>query len=130
MLSIAGSALSGLHAASKTVEASARNVANYGTVGTPGADGTGKSYDAVEAIQTSGPNGDPTVTIRERNPATVIAYAPQNPLANEEGLIEIPNVDLAEEFVTQNLAMHSYKANLKMFEIWDDMQQAVLDIKT
>lgn len=130
MLSIAGSALSGLHAASKTVEVSARNVANHGTVGTPGADGAGKAYDAVEAVQTSGPNGDPTVTIRERNPATVIAYAPQNPLANEEGLIEVPNVDFAEEFVTQRLAVHSYKANLKMFEIWDEMQQAVLDIKS
>lgn len=130
MLSIAGSALSGLQAASKTVEVSARNVANHGTVGTPGADTNGKAYDAVEAIQTSGPNGDPTVTVRERNPATVIAYAPQNPLANEDGLIEVPNVDLAEEFVTQKIAMHSYKANILMFEIWDDMQQAVLDIKT
>ncbi len=130
MLSIAGSALSGLQAASKTVEVSARNVANHGTVGTPGADTTGKAYDAVEAVQTSGPNGDPTVTIRERKPATVIAYAPQNPLANEDGLIEVPNVDLAEEFVAQKIAMHSYKANILMFEIWDDMQQAVLDIKT
>ena len=129
MLSIAGSALSGLQAASKTMEVSARNVANYGTVGTPGADTTGKAYDAVEAVQTSGPNGDPTVTIREHNPATVIAYAAQNPLANEDGLIEVPNVDLAEEFVTQKLAMHSYKANILMFEIWDDLQQAVLDIK-
>ncbi|MEH6547950.1 MAG: flagellar basal body rod C-terminal domain-containing protein [Sneathiella sp.] len=130
MLSIAGSALSGLQAASKTVEASARNVANYGTVGTPGAESSGKAYDAVEAVQTSSADGSPTVTIRERNPATVIAYAPQNPLANEDGLIEVPNVDLAEEIVTQQLALHSYKANLKMFEIWDDMQQAVLDIKT
>jgi flagellar basal-body rod protein FlgC len=130
MLSIAGSALSGLQAASKTVEASARNVANYGTVGTPGAENTGKAYDAVEAIQTSGPNGDPSVTIRERNTSTVIAYAPQNPLANEDGLIEIPNVDLAEEFITQEIAVLNYKANLKVFEIWDDMQKAVLDIKT
>ncbi len=130
MNTIQGSALAGLAAATKRLEISAQNVVNQGTVGTPGAEGAGAAYEAVQAIQTSGPDGSPRVSVQERDPSTFQAYSPNNPLANEDGLVEVPNVDLATEMVSQQLASHSYKANLKMFEIWDDMQQAVLDIKT
>jgi len=130
MNGILGSALEGIAAATKKFEVSARNVVNQDSVGTPGADGAGAAYEAVEAVQTSGPDGSPSVTVREKNPSTVIAYAPSNPLANEEGLIEIPNVDLATEIVNQQIAAHNYKANIKVFEVWNDMQETVLDIKT
>jgi flagellar basal-body rod protein FlgC len=130
MNNIANTALGGMTAAVKKYEVSARNVVNQGTVGTPGAESAGKAYEAVEAIQTSGPGGTPEVKVREKNPSTVQAYAPSNPLANEEGLIEIPNVDLADEIVNQNLAVQNYKASIKVFEVWNDMQNTVLDIKT
>ena len=130
MNAIMGTALAGMEVAVKKFEVSARNVVNQGTVGTPDTEGARAAYKAVEAIQTSDADGSPSVTVRERNPSTFRAYAPSNPLASDDGLVEIPNVDLASEIANQQMAMQSYKANIKVFEIWNDMQKTALDIKT
>ncbi|MCF8469061.1 MAG: hypothetical protein K9G33_16825 [Sneathiella sp.] len=130
MTPIVGSALGGMAAATKRIDVSAQNIANASSVGTPGAAGKNESYKAVEPIQTSDASGAPEVKVREKKPSTVPVYAPNNPLANEEGLVESPNVDLAGELVNQTLAVHSYKANVKMFEIWNELQRATLDIKS
>ena len=130
MTSILGSALSGMAAASKRAEVSAQNIVNAGSVGTPGATDENASYKAVEPVQTTDETGAPTVRTREKDPATVHVHTPQHPLANEEGLVESPNVDLAEELVNQSVALHSYRANVKMFEIWNELQKATLDIKS
>ena len=130
MTSIVGSALAGITAATKRIDVSAQNIANADSVGTPGAKDKNESYKAVEPIQTSNSSGAPEVKVREKIPSTVPVYAPNNSLANEEGFVESPNVDLASELVNQSLAMHSYKANMKMFEIWNELQKATLDIKS
>ncbi|WP_339635020.1 flagellar basal body rod C-terminal domain-containing protein [uncultured Sneathiella sp.] len=130
MTTILGSTISGMTAATKRVEVSAQNIVNANTVGTPGAKGENESYKAVEPVQTTDEAGAPTVRVRERDPATVSGFAPNNPLANDEGLIESPNVDLASEIINQNLALHSYKANVKMFEVWNELQKVTLDIKS
>ena len=121
MTTILGSAISGMTAATKRVEVSAQNIVNANTVGTPGAKGENESYKAVEPVQTTDETGAPTVRVRERDPATVSGFAPNNPLAN---------VDLASEIINQNLALHSYKANVKMFEVWNELQKVTLDIKS
>jgi flagellar basal-body rod protein FlgC len=130
MTSILGSALSGMAAASKRAEVSAQNLVNANSVGTPGATDENASYKAVEPVQTTDSTGAPTVKTREKDPATVHVHAPQHPLANEEGLVESPNVDMVEELVNQNIAVNSYRANIKMFEVWDDLQKTTLDIKS
>jgi len=130
MTSILGSAISGMAAATKRVEVSAQNLANANSVGTPGAKDDTASYKAVDPVQTTDETGAPTVKVREKDPATVHVYAPQHPLANEEGLVQSPNVDIAEEIVNQNVALHSYRANVKMFEVWSELQKVTLDIKS
>ncbi|MEX0582816.1 MAG: flagellar basal body rod C-terminal domain-containing protein [Sneathiella sp.] len=130
MTTILGSAISGMSAATKRVEVSAQNIVNAGSVGTPDAKGENESYKAVEPVQTTDETGAPTVKVRERDPATVHVFAPYSPLANDEGLVESPNVDLASEIINQNLAVHSYKANVKMFEVWNELQKVTLDIKS
>ncbi|MZR30615.1 flagellar basal body rod protein FlgC [Sneathiella litorea] len=130
MTSILGSAISGMAAATKRVEVSAQNLVNTNTVGTPGAKGENESYKAVEPVQTTDEAGAPTVKVREKDPATVHVYAPQNPLANEDGLVESPNVDMAEEIINQNVALQSYRTNAKMFEVWNELQKVTLDLKS
>ncbi|WP_373086801.1 flagellar basal body rod C-terminal domain-containing protein [Sneathiella sp.] len=125
MLPILGSALSGMDAATKRIDVSAQNIVNVNSVGTKSEQ---TSYKAVEAIQTSDGNGAPTVTVRERTPSTVTTYAPNSLLANADGLVESPNVDIASELVSQDVAVNSYKASVKMFQVWDEMQKATLDI--
>jgi len=130
MTSIIGSALSGMTAATKRIEVSAQNLVNANSVGTPDAKGENESYKAVEPVQTTDESGAPSVKVQEKDPATVRVYAPENALANEEGLVESPNVDVAGELVNQNLALHSYQANVKMFEVWNELQKVTLDIKS
>ena len=130
MTTILGSAISGMTAAAKRAEVSAQNIVNIDSVGTPGAKGENESYKAIEPVQTTDETGAPTVKVRERDPATVNAFVPNNPLANDQGLVESPNVDLASEIINQNLALHSYKANVKMFEVWNELQKVTLDIKS
>ncbi|MCC3306293.1 flagellar basal body rod protein FlgC [Sneathiella sp. HT1-7] len=130
MTSILGSAISGMAAATKRVEVSAQNLVNANSVGTPGAMDENQSYKAVEPVQTTDETGAPNVKVREKDPATAHVYAPQNPLANQEGLVESPNVDMAEEIVNQNVALHSYRANVKMFEVWSELQKTAIDLKS
>lgn len=130
MSTILGSAASGLAAAMRRVEISAQNIVNAQSVGTSGANGPARAYRAVEPIQTTETTGAPHVKIRERDPATVEVHSPQHPLANMNGFIEMPNVDLAREFVDQNIALHSYKANVKLLETWDSLQRTTLDLKS
>ncbi|MAZ02219.1 MAG: flagellar biosynthesis protein FlgC [Sneathiella sp.] len=130
MTTILGSAISGMTAAAKRAEVSAQNIVNIDSVGTPGAKGENESYKAVEPVQTTDETGAPTVKVRERDPATINSFFPNNPFANEEGFVESPNVDLASEIINQNLALHSYKANVKMFEVWNELQKVTLDIKS
>jgi|TARA_R110002094_G_scaffold25946_4_gene38254 flagellar basal-body rod protein FlgC len=130
MTTILGSAISGMAAAAKRVEVSAQNLVNMQSVGTPGATGQKSSYKAVEPVQTTDAIGAPHIKVRERDPATVQGHAPYHLLADENGLVEMPNVDVASEIVDQNMALNSYKANVKMLEVWDQMQQATLDLKS
>lgn len=130
MSTILGSAISGMAAAVKRAEVSAQNLVNIQSVGTPGATGQNQSYKAVEPVQTTDATGAPHVKVRERDPATVQGYNPYNLLADDNGLVEMPNVDMAREIVDQNVALHSYKASAKMLAVWDEMQQATLDLKS
>ena len=130
MTSIIGSAISGMAAATKRVEVSAQNLVNANSVGTPDAKGENESYKAVEPVQTTDETGAPTVKVREKDPATVYVYNPDHALANDEGIVESPNVDVAGELINQNLALHSYRANVKMFEVWNELQKVTLDLKS
>ncbi|TNE41611.1 MAG: hypothetical protein EP348_00695 [Alphaproteobacteria bacterium] len=125
MSSILGSACAGMTAASKQAEVAAQNIVNIGNTGEAGKN---EAYKALEAVQTTNSDGTPDVSVQERNPSTVVIAAPGSPLAGIGGLVESPNVELATEMVNQHIAVNNYKASVKMFEIWDEMQKTTLDI--
>ncbi len=115
MLNAISTALSGLAASSKKLEAAASNVANLGTTGSLEKGGQAP-YSALTTQQSTGPGGSVRAEFVPKNPGFVPAYDPDSPFANGEGLIGTPNVDLAEEAVNFSLAELSYKANLKTLE--------------
>lgn len=124
-------ALSGLAAASKKAEASASNIANLTTGGSL-TDPDNAPYHAVTAVQetVTGENGQSLgvkATTVPKNTPFVPAYSPDSPFADENGLIGVPNVDLAEEAVTINLAKYAFKANLQIIETASDMAEELLD---
>lgn len=114
-------ALAGLQAASKKIEASASNIANVSTSGAlDPADGPAP-YSALTTQQqtVTDPNGN-GIGVEAQNipkdPGFVPAFDPNSPFANEDGVIGVPNVDLAEEAVNLKIAEASYKASLAALE--------------
>lgn len=124
-------ALSGLAASTKKVESAASNIANLTTAGSL-TDPQAPPYSAVTTTQqaVTGQTGEAQgvkAEIVPKNTPFVPAYSPDSPFANEDGLIGIPNVDLAEEAVNLNLAKYSFQANLKIIETADELTQELLN---
>ncbi len=114
-------ALSGLQAASKKVEASASNIANLQT-----ADYTPITTQQTAQSDTSGGGqGVRSDFVPKTQPFTP-SYDPDSPFANNEGYVNTPNVDLAEEAVNMTIAKTAYKASVSVIETVQDMTEELL----
>ena len=130
MINAIQTALSGLFAASRKIEASASNIANLQTVGSLD-DPDNKPYTPLTTKQTTvtDTNGTGLGVKSEfvpKDPPFVSVFSPDSPFADENGIIGIPNVNLAEEAVNIQLAKVAFKANLKIIEAAKEMSDALL----
>lgn len=125
MIGTIQTALSGLFAASKRIEAGASNIANMHTTGAL-EDGAPAPYKALTTIQETRPDGGVKAGNIPKSTAFVPAYSPDSPFANADGLVGVPNVNLAEEAVNMTLAKTAYKANLKTIQTAADMQDEMI----
>jgi len=66
------------------------------------------------------------VELRGGEPALV--YDPENPLADEEGYVTRPHVDLSEEMTNMIVSQRLYQANLSMMQQARDTYQSALMI--
>lgn len=114
-------------ASSRKVAVASGNIANADVVGAANPSDPNQAYAAktTQDISLSG-DGIRTVVLN-RTPAFVPSYAPDSPFANEEGLVNSPNVNLDEELVTTKLAENSYKANLAALKTSLKMQDTLQD---
>lgn len=55
-------------------------------------------------------------------------YDPSNPDANEEGYVEMPNVDVVQEMVDMMSAYRAYEANITALNTFKDMAVKTLEI--
>ncbi|MGJ4931882.1 flagellar basal body rod protein FlgC [Bradyrhizobium sp. HKCCYLS2038] len=135
MSPIATIAVSGMKAASQRLEVSASNVANAMSTGAlPNADGTlpagaPKAYDPLTLVQSDVAGGGTQATITKASQGTSASYQPSAPFANKDGLVAAPNVDLAEEMISQLVAKYSFAANAKVLKASDEMSRIVIDMK-
>ena len=130
MMNAIHTALSGLLAATKRVEAGASNIANQLTAGSL-EDPDNAPYTPLTVQQESlkGTDGSSFGVKSEfapKNPAFVPAYDPDSPFANQEGVIGLPNVDLAEEAVNLTIAKASYKASAAVIRTAREMSDDLL----
>ena len=120
-------ALSGLESASKKLQATASNIANMQTVGSLESGGQ-PPYTPITTQQTAQADGGVrTDFIARKNPFSA-AYVPSSPLADENGIVGVPNVDLAEEAVNMTLAKTTYKANIGVLNAQKEMSDELLGI--
>ncbi len=132
MISAINTALTGLASASKQLAASASNIANLQTVGSL-EEGGKAPYTPLRTQQTAvtdqsgnGQGVQTSFTARE-NPF-VPAFDPDSPFADENGIIGVPNINLAEEAVNLNLAELQYKANLKTIQTASELSDELFRI--
>jgi flagellar basal-body rod protein FlgC len=136
MSSILTIAVSGITAASERLQDSASNVAN--------AESDGPTSNASAQVQASTPpaytpkqvhqvplagGGTQAVTTNVQ-PATVLAYDPTAPYADQNGEVAKPNVDLANEAYQQLTARYDFVMNAYVMRVYSRMQKALLDIQT
>lgn len=116
--------LSGLDAASTRLATASANIANARSAG----DGDGEGlYRPLRVEQTSVAGGGTRAVTVPVEPATVAVFAPHDPLANEDGTSDFPNVSLAEQLVELKLAKIAYEANLAALEVADEMLGELFD---
>lgn len=122
--------LSGLFAAQKRLDASAQNIANAGsTAGVEGGQLVNKPYTPVTPVQKSLDQGGVEAKLLPKVNKTVPVFDPDDPLANAEGIVEYPNVNMEEEVAGTLIAKNAFQANLqtikKSQEMFDSLMKSM-----
>ena len=76
----------------------------------------------------SGNNGVRVAQIVEDESEGSLVYDPTHPDANEEGYVEMPNVNVIDEMVNMISASRSYEANVNSFNSMKSMFTKALEI--
>lgn len=132
---------SGMTAQRLRMDLISNNIANINTTRTEDG-GPYKEKSAVfrakNSQQFSLPNSDSqnaqtgqgveVATIRESSKPPKLVYNPQHPDANEEGYVEMPNIDIASEMVDMVSASRAYEANVTALNTSKQMAKSALKI--
>lgn len=132
-------ALSGLQASSTRLAASASNIANANSKGfTP--KGAAEASARGEAVNTGyrpltvqqstiGSFGTAATTVSGASTSRPV-FAPELRQADSDGMVAMPDVDPIQEAAVQIQARHAYRASLSTYRTGDEMDRALLDLKT
>lgn len=136
MTSILSIATSGMAAATRRLEVSARNVANARSDGPlPNADAAVQAqypgaYKPLRVDQVETSDGGTIANVSRQSPSQARSYDPNAPYADSRGMVASPNVDLADEAVQQIISQYTFAANAKVVNVYARMMKSLLDIKT
>ena len=111
------SALAGLQAYGTKIQSNSNNIANSNSDGF-------KKTRVVNQSSTS--QGVEALVQKVETPGPLVSRV------TDEGqeMVELSNVDLANELVDMNQSAHMYTANLKTIQVADEMIGTLLDIKS
>lgn len=124
---ISGSAMS---AQSQRMNVTASNLANADSVAGP----DGEAYRAKQVMfetQAQGRHGvggvRVTEVVEDQSPLR-LEYRPEHPLANEQGYVQMPNVEPVHEMVNMISASRSYQANVEVLNTSKQMMLKTLTL--
>jgi len=133
MFKIFDTAASGMSAQSLRLNLVASNMANIDSVSSS-IDQTYRARQPVfgTLLNQLNPN-DPSAGVRvkgvvESQAPLIMEYAPEHSLANEDGYIFRPNVDLAEEMANMISASRSYQSNVEVVNTAKKLMAATLQL--
>lgn len=81
-----------------------------------------------EVTTSSGGAGVEVASIERSNSAPRLKHDPNNPLADDNGNVAYPDIDMTTQFVNALEATRAYEANIGVMEIAKDMGQQTLQI--
>jgi len=117
---------SALVAAALKLSASAANIANAQDAARVGARPAFKPF----GVQNSPlPGGGVVATAVTLGPSQTLAFDPTSPLANPQGLVQLPEVDPVSEISNQLAGSQAFAFALKALKVADDEERTLLNIK-
>jgi flagellar basal-body rod protein FlgC len=126
-IAVAGS---GLDVDQTWIDTISSNVANADDAVTPGQPVYQEQQVLAEASPgAGGANGVQVEAVVTGTGPGVLAEDPTNPLANSEGLVEYPNVDIGNEMTSLVAAQTDYEADANVLSNADTAYKAILAIK-
>jgi flagellar basal-body rod protein FlgC len=108
------------------MDAISDNVANINTV-RPGGQAPFRAEEVV-AQSLPGTQGVTVAGIEQKSGTPQVVYDPQNPLADKNGNVTMPVVDMSEEMTNMLVATRLYQANLNVMSSAKEAYQAALQI--
>jgi flagellar basal-body rod protein FlgC len=120
---------SGLRVYRTWLDAVSDNIANLNTVRRTSESAFRGRYVLAESVQ----DGDTGTGARVAgavfgDPEGRLVYEPDHPLADEQGMVRYPSVDLSEQMTQLIMAQRGYQANLAVVERAKDAYQAALSL--
>jgi flagellar basal-body rod protein FlgC len=121
---------SGLLVHRKWMDAVSDNMANVNTVNPYEAEPFRERLIVAQAVDYGSGEGGVRVARAEfgGDPEGRIVYQPDHPLANEDGMVRYPDIDMGDQMVALMMAQRGYQANLAVVERATSAYQAALQL--
>lgn len=113
------------------IDVLANNIANVNTVRSMDEDAFQASYVQAREIAAGRDGigrGVQAVDLPKGSPEGDVTYDPDNPLANDEGLVRRPSINMSEQMGDLILAQRSFQANANTIERSKAMYEAAIAI--
>jgi flagellar basal-body rod protein FlgC len=114
MFSSIGIAQSGIGTYKAWIDATSDNVANANTA-TRTSDPAYQARRIVAEADAAG-NGVRVARVEFGDPAGKLISDPNNPLADDQGMVKMPDMNLSDEMTSLIIAQRAYQANVTAFE--------------
>ena len=122
-----GIASTGLTVHRKWLDAVSDNLANVSTVRPTSEAAFQQKYVVAQEI-TSGDGGVQVAGVLEGSAEGRLVYEPTNPLADEEGYVRYPDIDMSSQMTQLIMAQRGYQANAAVVDRAKETYQAALQI--
>ncbi len=122
---------SGMNVYQTWIDAIADNIANVNTLRSTDDEAFRQRMVVAQSVGGEGGEigeGARVAGIRLGDAEGVLRYDPEHPLADEDGMVRAPDVDLASQMSQLIVAQRSYQANVSVFERARDAYQRALEI--
>jgi flagellar basal-body rod protein FlgC len=130
VFSTLGVATSGMGVYKAWLDAVADNVANIDDVSPTSKPAFQERFVAVQAVEDSSGFGGGAMVAGAQfgNPNGRVTFEPGNPLADVNGLVRRPDMDLSDQMVYMQIAQRGYEANISSFDKAKEAYEAILSI--